>query len=113
MALPQQSEEIGSICALARTADISSHLSDFGDVCREIKRAPRSPCSAEADQRFALALVPLTPLSCLGYMHSARKADSECATFVHCFIVQELKTRKRVLRYVAIGVKSASKLRID
>lgn len=54
----------------------------------EIKRAVRSACSAEADQRFALALVLLTPLSCLGYTHSARNADSECATFVNCFTVQ-------------------------
>ena len=37
----------------------------------------RSPRSADTDRRFAPAPAPLTPLSCLGYTHSARRADSE------------------------------------
>lgn len=74
VALPQQLEEIGSICSLGRSADISSHLGGLGDVCWEIKQAWRSLCSAETDQRSALALVPLTPLSCLGYRHSGSKS---------------------------------------
>ncbi len=77
VALPQQLEEIGSICSLCWSADISSHLGGLGDVCWEIKQALRSQRSAEADQRFALFLVLVTPLSCLGYKHSARKADSK------------------------------------
>lgn len=41
VALPQQLEEIGGICSLHRSADISSRLSDLGDVCWEIKQALR------------------------------------------------------------------------
>lgn len=38
VALPRQLEEIGSMCSLHRSADISSRLGDLGDVCWEIKR---------------------------------------------------------------------------
>lgn len=41
VALPQQLEEIGSICSLHRSADISSRLTDLRDVCWEIKQVRR------------------------------------------------------------------------
>lgn len=68
----------------------------------------RSPCSAETDQRFALALVPVTPLSCLGYMQSARKADSksvfEILSTVSITVTQKGHDFRRVvLRCIATG----------
>lgn len=41
VALPWQLEEIGTICSLHSSADISSRLSYLGDVCWEIKQVPR------------------------------------------------------------------------
>lgn len=40
----------------------------------------RSPCAAETDQRFAPTLKLVTPLSSLGYAHSARQAGSDSVT---------------------------------
>lgn len=80
----------------------------LGTSVERSNRKLRSPCSAETDQRFALALVPVTPLSCLGYMQSARRADSKSAfeilSTVRIIVTQKGHDLRRVvLRCIVTG----------
>lgn len=117
VALRPQLEQIGYICGLCRSADISSSFRDLWDVCWEIKQIHRKAgvtmlCWNWPEVCPHLSVVTL--LSCLGCMHSAHKADSQSA-----FQISVLLTLLLIKKALATAdvycerEKKGSKLHID
>lgn len=106
VALRPQLEQIGYICGLCRSADISSSFRDLWDVCWEIKQIHRKAgvtmlCWNWPEVCPHLSVVTL--LSCLGCMHSAHKADSQSAFQISVLLTlllikKALATRTYIVR---------------